>query len=367
VGQPRDYYDVLGVPRTADARAIKDAFRGLALKHHPDRNKAPDAGERFREIAEAYAVLSDPKRRAAYDASGFASVEGLSPDDLFGGMDLKDIFGGLGFDFPGLGRGGLFERIFGRRAGPVQGENIEVVLSIPLERVAHGGEEIIRVQRLVSCEACKGAGARAGTTPRKCEVCGGSGQRVVSEQRGAIRFQHVSPCPACQGRGLFIDQPCPECKGAGKVSREDVLSVHIPVGVEEGAVLRLRGRGLSGSGPGTSPGDLLVIVRTAPDARFERRGRDLYTRKTISVADAALGTGIQCPTLEGFETLKAPPGTQPGAILRLPGKGLPRFGGGSPGDVYVLLQVRVPERLTNEQRKLFERLRKLEKTSSGEP
>jgi molecular chaperone DnaJ len=189
----RDYYEVLGVPRDADQQAIKDAFRQLALRYHPDRNKEPGAEERFKEIAEAYAVLSDPKKRSEYDARGFAGVAGFSPEDLFGGIDFGDLFRGLGFDVD-VGAGGLFDRLFRRRrAGPARGRDVELVLEVPLERVANGGEEVIRFTRPDRCQSCQGTGAKAGTTPRRCETCGGTGQHVMSERRAGISFQPIRP------------------------------------------------------------------------------------------------------------------------------------------------------------------------------
>jgi molecular chaperone DnaJ len=213
--------------------------------------------------------------------------------------------------------------------------------------------------RPAACDKCQGTGAKAGTSPRKCPTCGGGGRKVVTERRGTISFQHISSCPDCGGRGEHIDVPCPECGGRGKTTREELVSVRIPPGVEDGAALRVPGRGMPGSRPGTAPGDLFVVLRTTPDPRFERRGRDLYRIEMIDVVDAALGVEIQTPTLNGFFAIQAPPGAQPGTILRLREKGLPSFGGGNPGDLYVRLQVHVPESLSQEQRKLFERLREL--------
>jgi molecular chaperone DnaJ len=207
----RDYYDVLGVPRDADQKAIKDAFRTLALQYHPDRNKEPGAEERFKEIAEAYAVLADPQKRAAYDAGGVAGVSGFSPEDLFSGIDFEDIFGGPGFDFGG---GGLFDRFFRRQrrpAGPPRGQDLEVELEVPLARVATGGEETVHFRHPAVCPACHGSGAQAGTTPRRCDACHGTGQHVSSRRESGITFQQITTCPTCHGRGTIIDTPCSEC------------------------------------------------------------------------------------------------------------------------------------------------------------
>ncbi len=352
--QPRDYYEVLGVPRDADQKAVKDAFRQLALKYHPDRNKEPGASERFKEIAEAYAVLSDPNKRAEYDARGYAGVAGFSPEDLFGGINFDDIFGGLGFDFGGAQP---FERLFRRRASPRRGENIEIAISVPLERVLNGGEETVHFGRASTCQACRGSGAEAGTTPRACATCKGTGQRVRTQRKGGVTLQQITTCPDCEGRGSFVDRPCSACGGTGQSMHDEVLTVRIPAGVEEGMALRVPGHGLPADGAGFPAGDLFVVVHTADDPRFERHGRDLYRLETLDVVDAVLGTSIDVPILEGQATVTVPAGTQPDSVLRLRGKGLPRFGGGGRGDLYVRLRVRVPERLSDRERRLFEQLK----------
>ena len=355
----RDYYEVLGVTRDADQKTIKDAFRTLALQFHPDRNKEPGAEERFKEIAEAYAILSDPKKRADYDAGGFAGVAGFSPEDLFSGIDFGEIFGGLGFDF---GRGGLFDRFFRRRrTGPPRGANLEVELLVALDRVASGGEETLRLRRSAVCSRCKGSGAKAGTLPKPCEVCGGSGQQITRQRRGGVHLQRITTCAGCNGRGSVIEKPCDACGGRGEVERDETLTVKIPAGVEEGMALRIPARGEPTREPGGVAGDLFVIVHTAPDPRFERHGVDLWRAESVQIADAALGTDVEVPTLGKAATVKVPPGTQPGSVLRLRGKGLPHFGGTGRGDLFLRVDVVVPDRLTSEERKLFERLRALRK------
>jgi molecular chaperone DnaJ len=354
LAEPRDYYEVLGLARDADEKTIKDTFRQLALKYHPDRNKAPGASDRFKEIAEAYAVLSDPKKRAEYDARGYAGVAGFSAEDLFGGINFEDIFGGLGFDVAGAGP---FDRLFRRRTAPRRGENIEIRIAVPLERVFNGGEEPVHVGRPATCQACQGSGAKAGTAPRTCTTCGGSGQLVRSQRKEGVSLQQITTCPACAGRGVIIDTPCAECGGKGQTLREEVLTVRIPVGVEDGTALRVPGHGLPADKPGLPPGDLYVVVHTADDPRFERQGRDLYRVETVDVVDAVLGARIDIPTLDGRVSVQVPAGTQPDSMLRLRGKGLPRFGGGGRGDLYVRLQVHVPERLSDRQRHLFEQLK----------
>jgi molecular chaperone DnaJ len=364
----RDYYEVLGVARAAAAPAIKDAFRRLALKYHPDRNKSPDAEARFKEIAEAYAVLSDPQKRAEYDARGFAGVAGFTPEDLFGGIDFGDIFGeaGFGLDF-GFGAGGLFERLFGRRrrAGPARGEDLQAELALPLESIARGGEETVRYTRPIACPRCHGGGAEPGTTARNCPGCGGSGRKVTTrgEQRGetSIRFQQITVCPDCHGRGTIIDKLCCDCRGEGRVEKEESLKVSIPPGAEEGMALRIPAHGLPSAEPQGAPGDLYVIVTSAPDARFTRSGADLWRRETLALPDAVLGTTLKVPTLDGTLEVTVPPGTQPDEVLRLRGKGLPVFGGRDRGDLNLRIEVNIPEHLTAEEHALYEKLRALSK------
>ncbi len=348
-----DFYVILGVPRNADEKTIKEAFRQLALKYHPDRNKEPGATEKFKQIAEAYAILSDPKKRDEYDMRGRAGVAGFSPKDLFGGVDFDEILGGLGF-----GRG-LFDRMFGGRGGTARGQDLEVHVAVPFERLLHGGEEQVNVGQPIACQACHGSGAKAGTTSRDCAACGGTGQKVRQERRGGVSLQQITTCSECRGRGRFIDTPCPDCGGSGQTRHDEALTVRVPVGAEEGMALRIPGHGLPGDRPGLPPGDLFVILHTAKDPRFERRGSDLYRVEMIDVVDATLGTTIDLPTLDGRAEVRVPEGTQFGTLLRLHGKGLPRFGAGGRGDLYVHVQVRVPQRLTKQQRRLFEQLRAL--------
>jgi molecular chaperone DnaJ len=353
---------VLGVPRDAEPKAIKDAFRQLALKFHPDRNKEPGAEERFKQIAEAYAVLSDPKKRADYDARGFAGVAGFTPEDLFGGINFDDLFGGLGFD---LGGPSMFERFFRRRrpAGPPRGENVEVELVVPLTKIASGGPEKVRLAHPMPCPECHGSGAAPGTSPRVCEICKGTGRKVTSQRKEGIFLQQATICPSCHGRGSFIDQPCGKCAGSGRSASEEALEVDIPPGIDEGVLLRVPGHGLPASEASGTPGDLFVRVASAPDARFVRDGADLWHAETIDVADAVLGISLRVPSLDKAATVTVPPGTQPDAVLRLRGKGLPRFGGKGRGDLLLRIAVRVPEHPSAEERALYERLRTLTRNS----
>lgn len=362
--QQRDYYEVLGVAKNADPKAIKDAFRELALKYHPDRNKEPGAEAQFKEIAEAYAILSDPKKRADYDARGFAGVAGFSREDLFGGINFEDIFSGLNI---GFGRDSLFEQFFHRRsAGPARGANVQVDVIVSLERVAKGGEVPIELFRPAQCPACHGSGEVGGAAPPKCEACGGTGRITQSrrDDKAHVLIQHVTVCAACDGRGFTHPHPCPPCQGRGEVPQNEVLAVKIPVGAEEGLVLRIPGKGMPSPEAGGVAGDLFAVVRTEADPRFERAGADLLQRADISVADAALGTTLTVPTLEGSATVVVPPGTQPDAVLRMKNKGLPGFDGAPHGDMYVRLAVRIPEKLSPAMQALFQQLRVLEASAA---
>jgi molecular chaperone DnaJ len=348
---------VLGIAKDADQKAIKDAFRSLALKYHPDRNKEAGAEERFKEIAEAYAVLSDPKKRSDYDARGFAGVAGFNREDLFGGINFEDIFGGLNFDF---GVDNLFGGLFRHRPqGPPRGANIEVDLYITLQRVAEGGEEKVRLARPVTCPSCHGIGGQGGVAPRKCEACGGTGRVIHSrrKEKEHVLIQQVAPCPVCHGRGSINEHPCPECRGSGEVEREETLTVKIPPGIEEGMALRIPGKGLPAPMAEAAAGDLFVVVRSQPDPRFERAGADLLQTVTISLPEAVLGTALKVPTLDGSSDVTVPAGTQPDTMLRLKGKGLPQFGSDRHGDLYVRIRLEVPTRLSGEERELYKWLR----------
>lgn len=363
----RDYYEVLGIAKDADQKAIKDAFRTLAMKYHPDRNKEAGAEERFKEIAEAYAILSDPKKRAEYDARGFAGVQGFSQEDLFGGINFDDIFGGLNFDFGGFGGGSPFAGFFHRRrpTGPARGENIEVELDIPLERVANGGEEQVRLGRPAPCHACHGTGCEGGAQPKTCDTCHGSGRitRSSQQEKQHVLIQQISTCPACHGRGHLIEHPCKVCGGSGNEAQEETLTVKIPPGAEEGMALRIPGKGMPAPAAGGAAGDLFVVVRSKPDPRFERAGADLLRQETLALTDAVLGCKLNVPTLDGSASVTIPPGIQPGALLRVKGKGLPEFGSSRHGELYLRIEVKIPEHLSGEERELYERLRVLGNTT----
>jgi molecular chaperone DnaJ len=351
----RDYYEVLGVPRDAGQQAIKGAFRKLARKYHPDRSTEPDAAERFREIAEAYRVLSDPSRRAAYDRGGFAGVGQVTPEDVWAGIDFGDLFGAGG----PVSAGGLFERLFGRQArpGPPRGADIQTEVMIPLTRVAAGGRQSVTIQRPGPCPSCSGTGARPGTAPRACPGCAGTGQQALTSRRGNVTVQQVRPCPDCGGRGNVIDQPCPACSGTGQAIQHEQVTIRIPAGIPEQTTLRLAGRGMPAPVPGGQPGDAYVTIRSAPDPALARRGADLWHEAVVPVPDAVLGTTITVSSLEGNVTVSVPPGTQPGAVLQIPGKGLPRYRAPGRGSLNVLVTIPIPTTLNPRQRRLYEQLR----------
>ena len=347
-----DYYEVLGVPRDADAKTIKNAFRQLARRYHPDTSTEPDAEQWFKEIAEAYGVLSDPARRASYDAQGSAGLAGATAEDLWGGIDFTDIFGSGAPAF-----GSLFERLFGpAAAGPPRGEDVHLDLVISLEKVLAGGTPAVTIRRPGPCPRCAGSGSRPGATPRRCPGCGGTGQRAVASRHGPLLVRQVITCPQCGGRGRVIDQPCPACAASGRAVREEKVTIRIPPGIPEGATLRLAGRGLPGPVPGGPPGDAHVSIRTRADPRFTRNGADLWHDLHVQAPDAALGVTAAVPVPGGQVRVRVPPGTQPGSVLRVAGKGLPRYGGHGRGSLNLTVIVDIPRQLSPRQRQLYEQL-----------
>jgi len=350
--QPRDYYEVLGVARDADADQIKSAYRKAALKWHPDRNpeNKAEAGENFRACSEAYSVLSDSQKRAVYDRYGHAGLSGRGFDP--GGFnssifeEFQDILGDLfGFEDP-LGGG----RRRGRGARGQRGADLRYDLSLSFEEAAAGATSKIRLARQETCEACRGTGAKSGTGMTTCKTCGGRGQ--LAYQQGF--FSITRTCPACQGVGQVIKEACPGCRGQGRIERERTLEVGIPAGVDSGTRLRMTGQGEPGSNGGP-PGDLYIFLEVKEHPLFERRGADLYCTIPVSITQAALGTTIKVPALHGEEELEIAEGTQSGQIFRKKGKGLPNPHGGR-GDLYINIRVLIPSKVSREQRRLLEQL-----------
>jgi len=349
----RDYYEVLDVPRDADARTIKNAFRQLARRYHPDTSTEPDAEQRFKEIAEAYGVLSDPAKRASYDAQGFAGVAGATAEDLWGGIDLADIFGSGAPVFDSL-----FERLFGSpAAGPSRGEDVRMNLAVSLNEVLTGGKQAVTIRRPGPCPQCAGSGSRPGTAPRRCPGCGGTGQLALASRHGPVMVRQVTTCPGCQGRGRVIDRPCPACEATGSTVQEEKVTIRIPPGIPDGATLRLAGYGMPSLLPGGRPGDAYVTIRSRTDPRFTRVGADLYYDLHIQAPDAALGMTAAIPVLDGQAQVQVPPGTQPGAVLRLAGRGLPRYPGHGRGSLNVTVILDIPRQLSARQRQLYQQLR----------
>jgi molecular chaperone DnaJ len=355
--EKRDYYEVLGVQRNASKDEIKDAYRKLAMQYHPDRNKASDAEEKFKEISEAYAVLSDDEKRQQYDMLGHAGFDQrYTREDIFRGADFESIFRDLGFGelFRSFFGGG-FGRDFGERIN--RGQDLVYDLEITLEEAARGTEKEIEVPRTEKCDVCNGSGASPGTSPRTCPRCNGAGEVQRMRKSSFAMFVQVTPCPVCRGKGTLIDSPCRNCRGTGLVKKHRRISVKVPVGIDEGYQLRLRGEGEMAPNGGTA-GDLYVLVHIVPNELFARDGDDLLHVLMISYPQAALGAEVSVPTLEGPATVKIHPGTQPGEVIRLKGKGMPRFRGYGKGDLLVRVGVAVPEKLTLQQRALLEQLAK---------
>ncbi len=350
----RDYYEVLGVTRTATDQEIKSAYRRLAVKYHPDKNpNDATAEEKFKEAAEAYSVLSNDEQRKRYDRFGHAGVSSSAGAGAWGAPGfggIEDILGDLfGFgDVFGGARGG-------RRTSAQRGADLRYDLEISLEEAANGMTAQLRIPRLEACETCKGSGAASGSQPESCTTCSGTGQ--VRYQQGF--FSVARTCHVCRGAGRVVKNPCADCKGSGRVEREKQMEVKIPAGVETGSRLRVTGEGEAGT-QGGAPGDLYVVIHVAEHDQFERQGNNLYEAVPITFAQAALGAEIMVKTLDEEEKLKIPMGTQTGTVFRLRGKGMPILGGRGRGDLFVSVTVVTPTTLTREQKRLLEQLAEVE-------
>lgn len=348
----RDFYEVLGVERGASEAELKKAYRRLAMKYHPDRNPDDESAiEKFKEANEAYEVLTDPQKRAAYDQYGHAGVDpnmgGGAGGAGFGGGNFSDIFGDVFGDIFGGGGGGR-----GGRSSVQRGSDLRYTLELDLEEAVRGTTVTIRVPTLAECGTCDGSGAKKGTTPVTCTTCGGHGQ--VRMQQGFFSVQQT--CPRCHGTGKMITDPCNTCHGHGRVEEQKTLSVKVPAGVDTGDRIRLAGEGEAGVHGGPA-GDLYVVVSVREHKIFQRDGKNLFCEVPISFADAALGGELEVPTLDGRVKLKIPDGAQTGKLFRLRGKGVTPVRGGSAGDLLCKVVVETPVNLTKRQRELIQELR----------
>jgi molecular chaperone DnaJ len=358
----RDYYEILGITRSATDVEIKSSYRKLAMKYHPDRNPGNQvAEEKFKECAEAYAILADSEKRSLYDRFGHAGVSsaagagGFDPSVFTG---FEDILGGLGdiFGFGDLFGGGR------RRGGPQRGADLRYDLEITFEESARGAETTVQIPRQETCETCHGSGAAPGSTPTQCPQCRGQGQ--VRFQQGF--FTVARTCPQCRGAGKIITNPCKTCQGAGRVTKERKISVKVPQGIATGQQLRLQGEGESGAAGGPA-GHLYVVIHVHEHEFFRRDGNNLFCEVPVNFTTVALGGEIQVPTLDGSDTIKIPEGTQTGTTLRLRNKGMPDVNGRGRGDLFATVQVQTPKKLTREQRGLLEQLAKALPKDKFEP
>ena len=363
----RDYYEILGIDREADAAAIKRAYRGLAMQYHPDRNPGDEeAAEKMKEINEAYAVLSDGHKRRLYDTYGHAGLEGYTQEDIFRGVDFSSLFREFGLgDMFGFG-GGLFDSFFGRgttyRRGPQKGADLRYDLSMTLEEAASGIEKTVELPRVETCTACSGSGAEPEGLVN-CETCGGTGQIVREQRSGSSLFRQITSCGDCRGRGKIIKEPCKACEGKGVIEKIEELQVTIPPGADTGYRVRIEGGGEKGE---DLPGDLYIVVNVERHPVFERHGDDIYIQNEISFTTAALGGEIEVPVLSGSHSLEIPEGTQTGTVFRIEGEGVPRPDGYGRGDQYIIVKVLIPTNLTDREKDILRQFEELRKDSEGE-
>ncbi len=346
--QQSDYYETLGVGRSASADEIKRAFRRLAMQYHPDRNKEPGAEQRFKAVNEAYEVLSDPDKRAAYDRFGHAGVQGMGER----GFEGFGNFGGFGDIFDAF-FGGAATR-GGRRAAQ-RGRDLHEEMTIAFEQAATGVEREVEIARLENCTICGGRGSEPGSQPERCPACNGSGEIRRVQQSIFGQFVNVATCERCHGEGRVITRPCTACRGTGRERKQRKLLVRIPPGVENGSQMRLSGEGEAGLNGG-GPGNLYITIHVQAHPYFQRDGDDLIYDLPLNVAQAALGDEVEVPCLDGSTTIKIPSGTQSGRVFQLKDKGMPHLRGGGRGDELVRVRVIIPSTLTKDQRRLFEQL-----------
>jgi len=365
--EKRDYYEVLGIEKNATQKQVKDAYRRLARKLHPDVNPDPQAAEKFKEVGEAYEVLSNEDKRANYDRFGHAAFQagqGAGPGGFPGGMtiDIEDLFGGRTQQG---GLGDIFEDLFGaamggtgrRSRGPMKGADLQYVVDLTLEEAAQGTGKNLRYKRHVTCPTCHGSGGAPGTQPSVCPVCNGQG--MVGERRGFMVFQQT--CPRCHGEGTINTVNCNECHGRRVIEKEESLKIDIPAGVDTNSKVRYESMGEAGMGSGPS-GDLFIIARVREHDFFVRKGDNLYCEIPITVYEAALGAKIRIPTLNGSTTLTIPPGVSSGEQITLKGKGIPHLRGWGTGDQIVQLKVLIPAALNRKQKDLFKQLQDMDPT-----
>ncbi|WCL82316.1 molecular chaperone DnaJ [Saprospira sp. CCB-QB6] len=363
MAQKRDYYEVLGVDRNVDKAQLKKAYRKVAMKYHPDRNPDnPEAEEKFKEAAEAYEVLNDDQKRAAYDRYGHAGVnQGAGPGGA-GGFSMEDIFsqfsdifgggGGGGFDFFGQQQGGR-----GRRAaGGQKGSNLRIRVGLTLEEIAKGAKKKIKVKKYVNCQSCGGSGAKDSSSIKTCSGCNGSGYVRKVQNTFLGQMQTTVACPQCNGSGKSITSKCTSCKGEGRTYGEETLELEIPAGVSEGMQLSMSGKGNSGMNGGPA-GDLLINIQEKEHELFARDGNNIHYELDVNFADLVLGTAVEVPTLTGKVKVTLPAGTEGGKVFRLRGKGLPSLRGYGQGDQLIHVKVWVPQNISSEERRALEKMR----------
>ena len=364
MAEKRDYYEVLGVDKGADEKEIKKAYRKLAMKYHPDRSEDPNATEKFKEISEAYAVLSDDEKRQRYDQFGHAGMDGFSQEDIFNNINFEDIFQGFGF---GGGGSSIFDIFFGggrnrNRNGPQRGSDIYYDLQISLEDAFNGISKDIKIARNRTCPECNGTKAAPGSKVETCKKCGGTGQVKRIQNTILGQMASIQPCPECKGEGKIISNPCPKCHGRGYTRQTSTITVNIPAGVDNGSRIRVPGEGESGQKNGPA-GDLYVVIHIKRHKLFERDGSNLYLEMPISFVQATLGGTVDVPTLTKDIELKIPAGTQTDTTFRLRGHGMPRLNSSNFGNLYVNVRVVTPRKLSSKQKKL---LRQFEEISGDE-
>lgn len=360
----RDYYEILGVSKSASKEEIKKSYRSLAKQYHPDRNRSSDAESKFKEVQEAYEVLSDDQKRKAYDQYGFAGTQAFGGQGGFGGgfngfegfqSDLggfEDLLGNFfGSSFGGFGFNGNSQK----ETRDNKGEDLEFNLQVEFSEAIFGAEKIVKYKRNVKCDVCKGSGAKNGKT-KKCTTCEGKGKVVQIQNTLLGRMQIVNTCPTCNGSGEMIEDKCPNCKGDGLISKQEEFKVKVPAGIPDSVTLRFREQGNYGRNGGRA-GDLFVTIEVKAHKSLERRGDDIYLDKEIDIATAVLGGEVEVETVHGEVLMNVPAGTQSEQVLRLKGKGGPKFRGSGNGDQFVKVILKVPQKLTKDQRKLWEQLK----------